>query len=219
MLTEIAVALSLAPEDRFYGPKAVEQYRRLLDGSNNHHRLQSLNELVERRKDGRRAIRRRLQKDQLAIIEREQKANLRVSQQRANTTYGRGNVPKDLRDKRITPGRAEDITEVAIEVARKISMAVAGEDVDNDMSEDIADEGSRLEPEEWEKLPEKITMQVDHDGVNLLDESEATRIAKERKAEIKAWIAKVSPWVESLNRFVPLLIVLPDRHDHESYSC
>ncbi|KAF2279952.1 uncharacterized protein EI97DRAFT_477460 [Westerdykella ornata] len=140
--------------------------------------LEQLNRAVYERKKGRREIRRRLRRSILESIKQEQHSQLRVSGSKANATYGKGAPPKSIHENHqaaqnnLQAAQAqilENVAQLARDADREEAEDEDGREAQNDgddsdlLEEDELLAGSRLEPEEWEELPEQVEMELDRD--------------------------------------------------------
>lgn len=210
-MSEIEVCLDLSPEDRFYGNTMVSEYRRLLISRGEIDLSAKLDQHLLQRKTRRKNIRLQVQKDELEKLKKEQEANLKMSARAARGNTGRANLPRKLKDAK-TSGPSPDLANITsniIESAESATGYIQEDDCDNtELLEDIADQNNRMEPSEWEGLPESesTAVQVDSGDTEPLTEDDEVRDKLEvRKKWIRMWVAKVCRHLSVADRaFLPV---------------
>lgn len=122
-----------------------------------------------------------------------------VSAAKGNT--GRGNLPQAWKDARASAVSQSptSVTSGVISAAEIAAARLQEEDCDHsntELLEHIVNQDNRMQPDEWEGLPEsgRTAVQVDHNEelTNVTDDNEIVQKIKDREAWIRMWVAKVS---------------------------
>ena len=144
---------------------------------------------LQKRQTRRKNIRSRYQKEVLGSIEKEQKANLRLSLERPQTTCGYGQFSSATEGLQNMPGQLDSAAEVIMSASAKnlLSKDIV-QNSDYDLSERLTQEGCRTEPEEWIGIPENAVVQLDFDEIERLKEDEIIDEIKRRHEAIRSWI-------------------------------
>jgi hypothetical protein len=149
-----------------------------------------------------------VQKEELEKLRKELEANLKMSSRAARGNTGRANLPRELKSAK-NSGPCLDLAGVTSNIVQAAEAAagdVQEDDCDNpELPEDVVNQDSRMEPTEWEGLPESVSaaIQVDAGSIEPLTEDREVREKIEtRKEWIRMWVAKVCRHV-SVNSEVP----------------
>lgn len=122
-----------------------------------HELLSRLDAQLLHRKTSRKNIRSQVLKEELEKLKQEQEANLRMSSRAMNGNMARGNLPRTLRDARGS-GPDTNLSGVTSHIISAAEAAAVDQQMeepdDTELLDDIADQESRMEPTEWECLPE-----------------------------------------------------------------
>ena len=197
-MSEIETVLDLPPGDRFYGNRSVSEHQALLASRGEQGLSARLDELLLLRKTRRKDIRAEVLEDELQKINADQEVALKMDLSAEGDNTGRRKflrVSKGARSS-VANQNLTNVTSDIMSAAEIAAMELQQEDCDNgyaDLLEDIANQGNRMQPTEWEALPEcvQIAVQVDHNE-ELTNDNTVLKRVEFREAWIKMWAAKVS---------------------------
>jgi hypothetical protein len=171
MLSEVETVPDLPPGERSYGNRTIPNYQALFVSRGESGLSAKLDEPLLHQKTRRKIIRTEVRKSELERIKFEKEAALKTSMRAAKGVAGRGNLPQAMKDAKDSAANQNptNVTSDIISAAETAAAELQEEDRDDgdpELLEDIANQGNRMQPVEWEEIPESVqaAVQVDHNG-------------------------------------------------------